>query len=124
MTATMPKTERRSLNVRKALLASAITLLAALLIVGGLLLLRRTPVEEIVDPNQYRDELVQELTDRQGEYDERSIVLTGTNKATAKKLAKQLGADLRITSDGSFATLTLPEGVTFLDIAQTEEIKK
>ena len=38
MTATMPKNERRPLNVRKALLASAITLLATLLIVGGILL--------------------------------------------------------------------------------------
>ena len=96
MTATMPKTNVKPLNVRKAMLASAITLLVLALIVGGILLLRRNPSEEIVDPEQFRDELVQELTDHHGEYDERSIVLTGTNKATAKKLAEKLGADLTI----------------------------
>ncbi|MBR2621934.1 MAG: leucine-rich repeat protein [Clostridia bacterium] len=122
MTATMPKTNLKPLNVRKVMLASAITLLAVLLIVGGVLLLSRHSTDEpVVDLEQVQNDLVQELTDRHGEYDERSIVLTGTNKVTAKKLAEKLGADLRITSDGSFATLTLPEGMTFLDVAQAEK---
>ena len=36
-------------------------------------------------------------------------------------LAEKLGAKLRITSNGSFATLTLPEGVTVEDIYRNDE---
>ncbi len=51
-----------------------------------------------------------------GRYDEESIVLIGTSKAKAEKLANKLGADLRITNDGEFAKLTLKDGVTIKDV--------
>ena len=109
------------MNIRKILFASAITLLAVLLLVGSLYFLHRKSEREFSDLERVQSELVQELTDHQGEYDEKSIVLMDTSKTAAKELAKKLGADLRITFDGSFATLTLPEGVTFMDVAQEGE---
>ena len=58
----------------------------------------------------------QELLDNKGSYDEQKIVLQKTNEEDAKMLANLIGAKLRITKDGSFATLTLPDGVTIYDI--------
>jgi subtilisin family serine protease len=63
-----------------------------------------------------------EVLDRDaGQYDAQSIVLHNTSKAKAQKLAELYGAKLRITRDGSFATLTLPEGITIRDIYAQKE---
>jgi len=70
------------------------------------------------DRVEARDELLSELDARIGEYDERSIVLSRTSRTRAEKLAEQLGAELRITSDGRFATLRLPEGTTIRDVVK------
>jgi len=48
-------------------------------------------------------------------------VLQNTSKAKAEELAELYGADLRITEDGKFATLTLPEGTTIRDAYAREE---
>ncbi len=69
-----------------------------------------------VNPKDIRNERLTELELRDGEYDENSIVLNNTSKAEATALADELGAKLRITSDGSFATLTLSDGRTIKDI--------
>ena len=58
----------------------------------------------------FRQQALLELEDREGEYDPQTIVLSGTNTGRARNLANLLGAELRITTDGSFATLTLPAG--------------
>ncbi len=68
-----------------------------------------------------QNEALQELYDNRGRYDEQSIVLTNTSKEKAEALAKDLGATLRITADGSFATLTLPEGVTVFDVYENPD---
>jgi len=68
-----------------------------------------------------QSEKVAELLSRPGEYDGQSIMLTDTNIGTAHELAKKYGAKLRITADGSFATLTLPEGVTVLDVFSSKD---
>ena len=57
-----------------------------------------------------------ELEDKKGEYNENIILLSETSHARAKKLAKKFNASLRITKNGEFAALTLPEGVTVEDI--------
>lgn len=54
-----------------------------------------------------------------GQYDEQSIVLNGTSKAKAEELAELYGAQLRITANGRFATLTLPEGTVFINEGRT-----
>lgn len=64
-----------------------------------------------------------ELDRREGEYDAQSIVLTGTSETRARELAQLLDAKLRITSDGSFATLTLPEGVTIRDVYARRSVR-
>lgn len=72
--------------------------------------------DDVVVPEEIRDEKLNELELRAGEYDEYSIVLSDTSLSAATALAKQLDAKLRITSDGSFATLTLIDGRTIKDI--------
>ena len=61
-----------------------------------------------------------ELEQNQGEYDDRSIVLYETSKQQAEELAALFDAHLRITKDGQFATLTLPEGVSIRDVYARE----
>ena len=56
-----------------------------------------------------------------GTYDENTIVLNSTNRASAENLANKLGAKLRITSDGSYATLTLQNGMTVRDVYEDRE---
>ena len=99
-------------------------LLAVLLVcvaVGVALHLRNISVEPPIDLEAVQNEFVQELQDNEGRYDAQSIVLTHTSEPAARKLAEKLGAKLRITKDGSFATLTLPEGTTILDVAMSED---
>ena len=57
-----------------------------------------------------RNALLAELESRAGEYDPRSIVLQDTNRREAEHLAALYGASLRITPEGTYARLTLPEG--------------
>ena len=99
-------------------------LLAVLLVcvaVGVALHLRNIAVDPPIDLEANQNDFVQELQDNVGSYDAQSIVLANTSKPVAQALAEKLGATLRITQDGSFATLTLPEGTTILDIAMSED---
>ena len=66
-------------------------------------------------------EMLAELDGSSGSYDPSSIVLRDTSKAEAEELAELLGARLRITEDGSFAALYLPEGVTIRDVVADKE---
>ena len=70
--------------------------------------------------NENRNNALTELEARRGEYDEHSIVLKETSPVEAKQLAERFGASLRITEDGKFAVLRLPEGTTILDIYADE----
>lgn len=70
----------------------------------------------VTNPTELRNERLSELELRDGEYDENSIVLNNTSKEEATMLAKKMGAKLRITADGTFATLTLTDGRTIKDI--------
>ena len=63
------------------------------------------------------------LDTMKGEYCEESIVLYDTNRFDAQALATKLGAKLRITKNGQFATLTLPEGVTIKDVFEDDSNK-
>ena len=71
-----------------------------------------------------QNEAIQELYDNKGSFDERSIVLANTSKPQAKELAKALNATLRMTKDGRFATLTLPEDVTVFDVYENDEYRR
>ena len=68
-----------------------------------------------------RNAALEELERNIGQYDEQSIVLYETSKAKAEELAELYGAKLRITSNGRFATLTLPEGTTIRDVYAMKE---
>ena len=74
--------------------------------------------------NAIRDEALEILERDIGLYDDQSIVLQNTSRVKAEALAKRFGATLRITSNGRFATLTLPEGVTIRDIYARKDARK
>lgn len=62
--------------------------------------------------------ILTEMEENAGNYDETKIVLSNTNHNAAKNIALKLNAKLRITSDGSYATITLPDGVTIEDVVK------
>jgi len=66
--------------------------------------------------NSIENKFLVELQEQIGNYDEQQIVLKNTTKEEAKQIAKRFNAKLRITNDGSFAAITLPEGLTILDV--------
>ncbi len=69
-------------------------------------------------------EALAELETKKGEYDDKYIVLYDTSKAKAEDLAELYGAKLRITENGRFARLELPEGVTIRDIYSEKEYRQ
>ena len=76
---------------------------------------------EKVQKENLQSELKTELVENIGEYDSNKIVLKNTNKELANELANRLNAKLRITSDGSFATLTLRNNETILDVVSNPD---
>lgn len=64
----------------------------------------------------FRNEALEILEERLGEYDENNIVLSDTSRSEAKTLAEKLNADLRISANGKFAVLKLKDGVTIRDV--------
>ena len=127
MTANMLKQKSKQLHIKRSMKGRIITLLIlCVAIVGTLILYNRFSAPSLTDEelNAYQQAMLQQLQDRKGEYDEQSIVLSDTSRAAAKDLAKRLNADLRITSDGSFASLHLPDGVTILDVCLDSDYLK
>ena len=100
---------------RRALIITLIAALLCIAVAVGIVLIREARL------SGEQNELLSELDSRAGEYDDSSIVLRATSKAKAEKLAERFGARLRITSDGKYATLTLPEGVSIRDICADKE---
>lgn len=68
------------------------------------------------DLNKTQREALETLAEDIGTYDDKTLVLNYTSHSFAKELAKKLGAKLRITSDGGYATLTLQDGRTVRDV--------
>ena len=99
---------------------TAAVLVVALMVTAGFLW-HRQEQQQLVE---LRNEALEKLERDQGQYDEQSIVLNGTSKAKAEKLAELYGAELRITANGRFATLTLPEGTTIRDVYAMDESLK
>ena len=112
-TAVIKNNKKRNIRV-----AIALVLALALGIVAILLAQSRSSYEDL--KNQ-QSEMLELLDTRVGEYDEKTIVLQNTTKGEAKALAERFGAGLRITSDGRFATLTLPDDITISDIISDDD---
>ena len=87
-----------------------ICVLASCVGVGSWFTLRENELNEI------QKEALAEVIENSGEYAEDTIVLQNTTHAEAKRLAEKFNATLRITSDGSFATLKLTDGRTVEDV--------
>ena len=103
---------------RNIWIAISLTLVLALGLVAILLARGGSKYEDL--KNQ-QSEMLHVLETRVGEYDERTIVLHNTTKGAARELADRFDASLRITSDGRFATLTLPGDSTISDIISDDE---
>lgn len=74
--------------------------------------------------DRLQQDALNELEENAGSYDPHTIVLNNTSKREAEELAEKFGATLRITQDGKFATLTLPDDVTITDIYGEKANKK
>ena len=103
-----------------------VVVLALAILIGAVVALSLMNREQELEKIQ--NEALSELEKKKGAYDESSIVLYETSPVEARQLAEKLGATLRISIDGRFATLTLPEGRTILDVyaddANREYIEK
>ena len=64
------------------------------------------------------------LQTAEGTYHENVIMLTSTSHAEARRLAEVFGGELRITKNGEFATITLPEDETLTEVGQKGEYRK
>ena len=64
------------------------------------------------------------LDENADNYNAGTIVLSDTTREEAEKLSEKLGAKLRITSDGSYAALTLPDGVTIDDVVRSGDYRE
>ncbi len=99
---------------RLPIIVAAVVLVAAMTVGVVFLVNKHNRVEQ-------RNEMVEELLARKGEYDEKSIVLSNTNPEAAEALAEKTGAKLRITESGKFATLTLPDDKNIIDVVSDDE---
>jgi hypothetical protein len=100
---------------RLLVIAFLLIALVASVAVSGVLLFKEHKLDVI------QQEALEELDELDGEYDTNKIVLSDTSYSRASALAEKFNADLRITADGKFATLTLPENVTVRDIYNQKE---
>jgi len=71
---------------------------------------------ERLQSKQLQQEKLEEVQESYGTYNAESIVLPNTTPEQARMLADLLQARLRMTADGSYAVLYLPEGVTPEDV--------
>ena len=103
-----------------------VVVLAIAIMIGAVVAMSLMNREQELEKIQ--NEALIELEKKRGEYDESSIVLYETSPVEARQLAEKLGATLRISKDGRFAALALPEGTTILDVyaddANREYIEK
>ena len=102
-------------------LSLAILLVVVMVALAGILILEEQ--QQIAEQNKLQESMLAELDARVGDYDETKIVLNNTSHSRAQSLAEAIGAKLRITKDGSFATLTLTDGRTIRDIVSNEDNK-
>ncbi len=112
----METRNRFSLKTLGTILLSLV--LCAILVAGTILICN---YQEQVKLDEMQNEALEMLLQRKGEYDERSIVLSNTTHSEAQQLADRLGASLRITANGRFARLTLPETVSIIDVYSQRE---
>ena len=89
--------------------------LICILTLSGVLLYQNWKLDDL------QQSMLKELDSGEGRYDPQSIVLRDTSKAEAEELAELLGAQLRITQDGGFAALYLPEEMTIRDVVAEDE---
>lgn len=95
--------------MKKTILKICCASLTAVLVLGCLILAGQ------------RNALLAELDRWEGEYDPRSIVLQNTTPEKAERLAARYGAVLRLSPDGSYGRLTLPEGTDIRSLAANWE---
>lgn len=97
-------------GLRRSIIVALSVCLAVCCAVLGVYVYRENELDKI------QREALAVLKDDIGTYDDQTIVLYDTDRASAQKLAEQLNAKLRITSDGRYATLTLRDGQTVRDV--------
>ena len=95
--------------------------LSVLLLVGGIVGIFAYQESRLNDIQHAALELLEE---KAGSYNEDVILLHDTSHERASELAERLGATLRITSNGEFAALTLPESVTVQEVYEDRDNRR
>ncbi len=106
--------------MKKRLLTIGLSLLCIAIVICTVVILQINRLDEL---EALQQSALAELEAKAGDYDERQIVLYGTSNSEAKELAELFGAELRITNNGRFARLTLPEGTTIYDVYSNDEYR-
>ena len=97
-------------STKSRIIAISALFFVTVLVAFGVFIHREYTLERIYDEAQ------REIVENSGSYAEDVIVLDGTGRKRAEALAERFGATLRITANGRFATLRLPEGVSVADV--------
>ncbi len=111
---------RKKKIVKRSVLIGLATLLLVVGVVCAVLIGQRVEDDRL---EELRREALIQLEKDEGSYDPQSIVLRDTSRTAARELAELLGGTLRITENGDFATITLPEGMTIIDAYSREAVK-
>ena len=110
--------------MKKMLKKYRIPLLIAIVVVIAAAAVTLFTVIKNRELDQAQTEFMENLQLKAGSYEENNIVLSNTNKYEAEALAEKLGARLRMSFDGRFAVLYLPENTTIADISKDDSNKK
>ena len=110
------------MSIRKGRLQKR-TILTAVILAAILLLSGLGLAHEIQLGHAQRDfaALVEENA---GRFNEGRLVLSSTSSREARRIADTLGGSLRITKNGRFALVTLPDGVMLADVAESRELRQ
>ena len=107
---------RKEHSIRKRVGITALLIAVVLLLFTG--------VWREVTLRQAQQDLLAMLELNAGNYNEDRVVLSSTNRREAREIAETFGGTLRITDDGSFAVIRLPDGITLHEIAQNDAYRK
>ena len=100
---------------KKKLLLSAV---GVILVIIAVFVWREYKLEDA------QQEFTSLLASEEGNYNENKVVLSSTTKEEAQEMADAFGGKLRITANGKFAVITLPDGMNVSDIAEKKEFRK
>lgn len=110
------------MSIRKGKLQKRDIVIAVILVV--VLLLSGLGLAREIRLSHAQRDFAALLEANSGRFNEGRLVLASTSSREAQRIADTLGGSLRITKNGRFALVTLPDGVTLGDVAENRELRQ